>query len=228
MSPTLGIVDLGRRPYAPVLELQRALCRARGEGRLAEDLLLLVPEGTLVRDAARGHLLKDLVADGDEVRVAKGGRGGRGNAAFASATRQVPRIREEGRPGEERELALELRVAADAGLVGLPNAGKSTFLSRVSAARPKAADGGFTVVLARSGASFRVREGKTIIDTLIDNGIDAAYSCLEGVCGTCETRVLEGVPDHRDLVLSKQERAANRTMMICCSGSKTDKLVLDL
>lgn len=97
-----------------------------------------------------------------------------------------------------------------------------------SAARPKAADGGFTVVLARSGASFRVREGKTIIDTLIDNGIDAAYSCLEGVCGTCETRVLEGVPDHRDLVLSKQERAANRTMMICCSGSKTDKLVLDL
>lgn len=97
-----------------------------------------------------------------------------------------------------------------------------------SATRPKAAEGGFTVVLARSGLSFRVREGKTIIDTLIDNGIDAPYSCLEGVCGTCETRVLEGIPDHRDLVLSKEERAANRTMMICCSGSKTDKLVLDL
>ncbi len=97
-----------------------------------------------------------------------------------------------------------------------------------SAARPKAAEGGFTVVLARSGLSFRVREGKTIIDTLIENGVDAVYSCLEGVCGTCETRVLEGIPDHRDLVLSKEERAANRTMMICCSGSKTDKLVLDL
>ncbi len=97
-----------------------------------------------------------------------------------------------------------------------------------SAARPKAAEGGFTVVLARSGLSFRVREGKTIIDTLMEHGVDAAYSCLEGVCGTCETRVLEGLPDHRDLVLSKDERAANRTMMICCSGSKTDKLVLDL
>jgi vanillate O-demethylase ferredoxin subunit len=101
-------------------------------------------------------------------------------------------------------------------------------LEYFSAARPKAAEGGFTVVLARSGLSFYVPQGKTIIDALLDNGFDAPYSCLEGVCGTCETRVLEGVPDHRDLVLSKEERAANRTMMICCSGSKTDKLVLDL
>jgi vanillate O-demethylase ferredoxin subunit len=91
-----------------------------------------------------------------------------------------------------------------------------------------AKEGGYTLVLARSGRSFEVRHGKTIIDTLIENGFDAPYSCLEGVCGTCETRVIEGAPDHRDLVLSRNERAANRTMMICCSGSKTPRLVLDL
>jgi vanillate O-demethylase ferredoxin subunit len=97
-----------------------------------------------------------------------------------------------------------------------------------AAKAPPAKDGGYTVVLARSRLSFEVAKGKTIIDTLIEKGFDAPYSCLEGVCGTCETRVIEGTPDHRDLVLSKDERAANRTMMICCSGSKTRKLVLDL
>jgi vanillate O-demethylase ferredoxin subunit len=97
-----------------------------------------------------------------------------------------------------------------------------------SAKAPRATAGGFTVELRRSGLRLRIPSGKTILDTLIENGFDAPYSCLEGVCGTCETRVIEGTPDHRDLVLSRNERAANRTMMICCSGSMTDTLVLDL
>ena len=91
-----------------------------------------------------------------------------------------------------------------------------------------AAAGGFTVVLAKSGKTLVVPTGRTILDTLLDAGVDAPYSCMEGVCATCETRVLEGIPDHRDLVLSKQERELNNVMMICCSGSKSEKLVLDL
>ena len=96
---------------------------------------------------------------------------------------------------------------------------------------PKAAadlSGGFEVVLARSGRSFTIAPGKTILDTLQDAGLDVACSCLEGVCGTCETAVLEGEPEHRDSVLSPKERESNRTMMICCSGARTPKLVLDL
>jgi ferredoxin-NADP reductase len=88
--------------------------------------------------------------------------------------------------------------------------------------------GGFTVVLARSKKSFEILPGKTILDTLIENDVDVPSSCKEGICGTCETPVLEGIPDHRDSVLSPEDQATNRTMMICCSGSKTAKLVLDL
>jgi ferredoxin-NADP reductase len=93
---------------------------------------------------------------------------------------------------------------------------------------PPVTEGGFTVVLARSGKSFAVLPGKTILGTLLDNRVDAPYSCTEGVCGECETRVIEGIPDHRDVVLTPDQRAANRTMMICCSGCKGDRLVLDL
>lgn len=86
----------------------------------------------------------------------------------------------------------------------------------------------FTVVLARSGHSVQVPEGSSILDALMINGIDAPYSCYEGLCGTCETRVLEGVPDHRDQLLTERARASNETVIICCSGSRTPTLVLDL
>lgn len=88
--------------------------------------------------------------------------------------------------------------------------------------------GNFTAVLARSGVSLEVPEGASILDACIMNGIEAPYSCYEGLCGTCETRVLEGVPDHRDNLLTPRARASNETIIICRSGSKTNRLVLDL
>jgi ferredoxin-NADP reductase len=88
--------------------------------------------------------------------------------------------------------------------------------------------GEFEVVLARSGRTVRVPSGKSILDTLLELGIDAPYSCMEGVCSSCETRVLSGIPDHRDLILTNEEHAANDRMMICCSRSKSPSLVLEL
>jgi vanillate O-demethylase ferredoxin subunit len=97
-----------------------------------------------------------------------------------------------------------------------------------SAKEAPARAGGYTVVLAKSNRTVFIEEGKTILETLLDSGMDLAHSCMEGVCGTCETRIIEGIPDHRDMVLNDAEKASNKTMMICCSGAKTPTLVLDL
>ena len=101
-------------------------------------------------------------------------------------------------------------------------------LEHFAGSQPAATGGGYTVMLRRSGRSLVVAPGQTLLDGLIAIGVEPPWSCRQGVCGTCETRVLDGVPDHRDLVLGEADRAANDRMMVCCSGAKTPTLVLDL
>src|ERR671924_1280023 len=143
-------------------------------GRSGEGVVLPVPQGTVIRDADSGEFIGEILEDGEEVIVARGGRGGRGNAAFASATHQAPREWQPGEEGERRNLELELKLIADVGLVGQPNAGKSTLLSVISAARPKIADYPFTTLSPNLGV-VQLSDGRTFVVADIPGIIEGAH-----------------------------------------------------
>lgn len=192
------------------------------QGKTGSDLYIDVPLGTLVYDRSTREVLGDLVADGQTLLVARGGRGGRGNEVFKSSARQTPRFAERGEPGQTRELVLELKLIADAGLLGKPNAGKSTLLAAVSAARPKIADYPFTTLSPMLGLVEQDERSFVMADIpgLIEGAHQGAGLGLQFLRHVERTRVLVHLLDgtspdpledfrtiNRELALYSQELA---------------------
>lgn len=164
------------------LRYQKQYKAGRGEhglgkdqhGRTGDDRIIKVPVGTIIRDARTGDLLGDLKEAQQQVVVAAGGRGGKGNAHFVSSTHRSPRFAQPGEPGEDKELEIELRLLADVGIIGLPNAGKSTLIAAISAVRPKIADYPFTTLVPNLGV-VGYGEGKSFVVADIPGLIEGAH-----------------------------------------------------
>lgn len=148
---------------------------ANKTGKTGKDTILRVPAGTVIKDADTDKLIFDLVNDGDEIIIVKGGRGGKGNAEFATSTDQAPRHATKGTEGEEKNIQLELKLLADIGLVGFPNTGKSTLISRISAAKPKIADYPFTTLIPNLGI-VRYGEEKSFVVADMPGLIEGAHT----------------------------------------------------
>ncbi|MFC5774532.1 GTPase ObgE [Ectobacillus antri] len=178
------VVDEGLRTLMD-FRYQRHFKAPRGEhgmskgqhGKNAEDMIVKVPPGTVVTDAATGQVIADLVTHGQEAIIARGGRGGRGNSRFVSPSNPAPELAENGEPGQERDVILELKVLADVGLVGFPSVGKSTLLSVVSAARPKIAAYHFTTIVPNLGM-VETEDGRGFVMADLPGLIEGAH---EGV-----------------------------------------------
>lgn len=178
------VVTIAKRNMSSLLDhrYQQHYRAKRGEhgrgkdqhGKNAEDLFIPVPLGTIIKEQETGDVLGDLTKDGETLVVAKGGKGGRGNARFITSTNQAPKNADPGGEGEEKTLLLELKLLADVGIIGFPNAGKSTLISRISAARPKIADYPFTTLVPNLGV-VSYGDGGTFIVADIPGLIEGAH-----------------------------------------------------
>jgi len=181
LGGSVRVVASGRLNTLYHLQFKRDFKAQRGQhgmgsncsGQAGEDVIIELPIGAVVRDKVTNEIVADLIEDGASVLLAKGGRGGQGNQHFATATRQAPRFAQPGEPGEEREFVVELKLIADIGLVGLPNAGKSTLISVISAAKPKIADYPFTTLVPNLGVVSV--DGDTFVVADIPGLIEGAH-----------------------------------------------------
>jgi GTP-binding protein len=171
-----NINSLASFRFHPINKAKRGAHGEGGDrqGKKGEDLHFRVPVGTIVREKNKEEVLFDFTSSGQKYLAAKGGKGGRGNASFASPTYQAPKERDEGQPGEEKELILELKLIADVGLIGFPNVGKSTLISRISAAKPVIADYPFTTIIPNLGV-VDVDEFRSFVIADIPGLIEGAH-----------------------------------------------------